>query len=41
MTHMNSPGLHVSWIRTGWNTFCRSRKRNGIVGPGASSTLTL
>lgn len=41
MTHMNSPGLHVSWIRTGWNTFCRSRKRNGIVSPGASSSLTL
>lgn len=41
MTHMNSPGLSVSWIRSGWNLFCRSRKRLGVVAPGASSSLTL
>ena len=41
MSHMNTPGTYVSWVRTGWNLFCRSRKRLGVVSPGASSSVTL
>lgn len=41
ITHMNTPGTYAVWARTAWNLFCRSRKRLGVVGPGASSSVTL
>lgn len=37
MTHPNQPMTHVKYIDLWWNTVCRSRKRQGIIGPGSTS----
>lgn len=36
MTHPNQPMSHVIYHDLWWNTVARSRKRHGIIGPGAN-----